>query len=139
MTNLADGDRDLLFAAYFRHMEVSAEDETCAWAWDAVGDVVRGPAGEAWDLVRVLLRHAPDDLLGTVAAGPLEDLVIGHGAELVDAIEAEAGGDERFRWALGCIWLQHGDLPADVMDRIVQASGGQIHPLPADPGDASMR
>jgi hypothetical protein len=37
--------------------------------------------------------------------------------------------DPRFRWALGCIWLLVGDLPSTELERIVQASDGQIMPV----------
>ena len=52
-----------------------------------------------------------------------------RGSELVDVIEQRAEGDERFRWALGEIWLAEGDLPPDALARIVRASGGRIKPL----------
>ena len=94
---------------------------------DAIWD---GPARTAWHLVLELLRTAPDDELGFYAAGPLEDLVRLHGAEIIGEIEAEARRDSRFRWALGCIWLSHGELPADVLARVVRASGDEIKPLP---------
>ncbi|HEX8670645.1 MAG TPA: hypothetical protein VF710_02100 [Longimicrobium sp.] len=94
------------------------------------GAIWNGPAQTAWRLVLELLRTAPDDDLGFYAAGPLEDLVRLHGAELIDELEAEARRDSRFRWALGCIWLSHGELPPDVLARVVHASGNQIKPLP---------
>jgi hypothetical protein len=98
---------------------------------DAFEDAIRGgPAQTAWHLVLELLRTASDDDLGVYAAGPLEDLVHLRGAELVDEIEAEASRDSRFRWALGCIWLSHGELPDDVLARVVRASGDEIKPLP---------
>jgi hypothetical protein len=81
-------------------------------------------------LTQAVLRAAPNDRLDVYAAGVLESLVRGQGTALVAEIESAAAGDERFRWALGRIWLTEGDLPPDVMGRIVQASGGAIQPLP---------
>lgn len=107
----------------YDHPDTIADDALCRAIADA-------PAGTAWELVRTLLRQAEDDELSFHAAGPLEDLVVLRGAELIDEIEAEAEGDARFRWALGCIWLSHGALPASVLERVVRASGGQIKPLP---------
>lgn len=98
---------------------------------DAFEHAVRsGPARTAWHLVLELLRTASDDDLGFYAAGPLEDLVHLRGTELVDEIEAEARRDARFRWALGCIWLSYGELPDDILARVVRASGDEIKPLP---------
>jgi hypothetical protein len=102
---------------------------------DAIADdalrtaIFSAPALTVWELVRALLRQAPDDDLSFHAAGPLEDLVSQRGAELIGEIEAEARDDARFRWALGCVWLSHGELPASVLERVIQASGGQIEPM----------
>lgn len=98
---------------------------------DAFEDAIwNGPVQTAWQLVLELLRTAPDDDLGFYAAGPLEELVRLRGAEVIDEIEAEARRDPGFRWALGCIWLSHGELPDDVLARVVRASGDEIKPLP---------
>jgi hypothetical protein len=88
-----------------------------------------GPSHVAWELVLEVLRHVPDERLEVYAAGPLEDLVRRWGVDLVGDIEREASRDERFRWALGCIWLLVGDLPSTELERIVHASGGQITPV----------
>jgi hypothetical protein len=88
-----------------------------------------GPSHVAWELVLEVLRRVPDERLEVYAAGPLEDLVRRWGVDLVGDIEREASRDERFRWALGCIWLLVGDLPSTELERIVHASGGQITPV----------
>lgn len=94
-------------------------------------------AFDGWGLVREPVQRAPDHVLEFVAAGPLEHLVPAHGSALVDRLEHEAARDERFKSALGGIWMRHGDLPPEVETRIVAASGGQIQPLPADPDELS--
>jgi hypothetical protein len=88
-----------------------------------------GPADVAWGLVLEVLRRAPDDRLEVYAAGPLEDLVRRWGVDLVTKIEEEAAQNDRFRGALGCIWLLVGDLPSKELARIVHASGDEITPL----------
>jgi hypothetical protein len=126
-------DPEAAIAGYILHAERGPNDEEYFWAWEAVTDYLRtASASEGWGLVLSLLHRTPDHVLGSVAAGPLEDLVLTHGTELVEQLEREALRDERFKWALGGIWMRHGDLPPEVEDRIVAASGGQIHPLPAD-------
>ena len=132
---------EAVVAGYLRHSAaLRARDDGRIWdpadpdtaAYDALHRLVfGGPAAEAWPLVLALLRATPDGELDVQAAGPLEDLVRVHGAALVGEVEAEAARDERFRWALGCIWLREGDLPPDVLRRVVAASGGAIKPLPA--------
>jgi hypothetical protein len=142
-TSVGPLDPDAVAAGYLRHSaELRRDDDPDAAhdprdadtaAYDALDRIVRrGPPAAGWDLVVRVLRQSHDDELGLHAAGPLEDLVRHWGAELVDRIEAEAAGDERFRRALGGIWLSVRDLPPEVMRRVVGASGGQIRPLDAD-------
>lgn len=101
-------------------------------AFNATEDVLQnGPPAHAWELTRAVLRAVPDEQLDVYAAGILEDLVRRWGPELVGQIEREAAADERFRWALGEIWLSVADLPPDALSRVVAASGGAIHPFPA--------
>jgi len=131
-------DRDRAIQAYIRHAELGSQDREYFWGWDAVNDFVHtAPAEDAWDLVLELVRRAPDEVLGDVAAGPLEDVVRLHGAALVEWIEGEARRDERFRWALGCVWLSRGALPREAEDRIVQASDGHLLVLDVDDEDSS--
>ena len=131
-----------LAADYIRYAEELSRDDSpdtpeitaAERAYDLVEKTVRaGPAGRAWELVVEILRQAPDERLDVYAAGVLEDLVRNHAGEVIGAIEREAAADERFRWALGCIWLLVGEVPLELQDRLVQASGGQVHPLDAGP------
>jgi hypothetical protein len=131
-------DRDGAIQAYIRHAELGSQDREYFWGWDAVNDFVHtAPAEKAWDLVVELLRRAPDEVLGDVAAGPLEDVVRLHGSALIAWIEGEARRDERFRWALGCVWLSRGALPREVEDRIVRASDGRLLVLGESDADSS--
>jgi len=99
-------------------------------AYEVVEKAIRtGPAQRAWELVLEVLRQTPDEDLATEAAGSLEDLVRHQGNNLIDQLEAEAQSNERFRWALGTIWLAEDDLSASVLERVVCASGNKIKPL----------
>ena len=109
----------------------SPETDPDERAYNTVHTLIhQGPASDAWAVVVELLRQTPDEELDVSAAGPLEDLVLRHGEALVEAIEAEAARDERFQWALGCIWLVANDLSAPIRERIVRASGDAIKVLP---------
>ena len=126
----APAGRDALIEAYFRHAAAGFDDEADSWAWEAVDDVVwNSSADDVWALILDLVERAPVGLMGTVAAGPLEYAVVEYGRELIDRIEAEAASDPRFRQALGGIWLEQGELPSDVLARLVRASDGRITPL----------
>src|SRR4051812_6775890 len=99
-------DREAIFSAYFRHLDKGPRDEADFWAWEAVNDAVhRGPAQEAWELVAALLLQAPDEHLGAVAAGALEDVVTRYGVQLLDVIERAAQRDARVRRALAGVWI----------------------------------
>lgn len=130
-------DADAMARGYIRHATLlqgdsgAVADASDAAAYETLEAAVwQAPATVAWELVLTLLRLAPDDDLGFYAAGPLENLVSRRAVELIGEIEAEARRDPRFRSALGCIWLSRGDMPDDILARVVAASGGAINPLP---------
>jgi hypothetical protein len=125
----------LLVTAYLRHHRT--RDRADFWAFDEVKDRVLwnpDPAA-AWELVLALVRAADDDSLGYVGAGPLEDLVTAHGVSLIQEIEHEAMIDPRFQACLARVWLSEGELPPDILERVVRASGGAIEPLPPLSGE----
>ncbi len=51
-----------------------------------------------------------------------------RGSEVMDLVEAEAARDDRFKWALGKIWIVATGLPPDVVERIVIARGNAMRP-----------
>jgi len=140
-------DPETIAAGYVRYARgLRSDDQDPDAIWDPERDpdcrhygivheaVREGPPEVAWPLVRAVLDASPDEELAANAVGPLEDLVRHHGAALVDAIERAATDDERFKWALGTIWLTEADLPLDVLDRIVHASGDVLKVLERLPG-----
>src|SRR3989449_8134031 len=77
-----------------------------------------------------------DDVLGSIAAGPLEDLLAAHGARFVARVEQQARRDDRFRACLGGVWLNPEDVPEDILRRLHDASEGaalilEPRPIPA--------
>jgi hypothetical protein len=78
-------------------------------------------------MILELIDRAPDDeILGYVAAGPLEDFIKLHAADYIDWIEASARTDARMKKALSGVWLTH--LSADLLDRIEAAAGMPLGP-----------
>ena len=85
----------------------------------AIDDRVRGGGPEALNLVTALVRAAEtDDDLALVGVGPLEDLLIRHGAELVDGIDNLARRDPQFAQALTAVWWSADDAGQVVTQRL---------------------
>ena len=71
-------DLNTLVDTYLRQHATKRDEDF--WAWQEVDRRVKtGDLDLAWEITLLLLRNAPDDALGYVAAGPLEDLVDGYG------------------------------------------------------------
>src|SRR5215203_122458 len=90
-----------LVPAYVRHSVRAVQHiqpDPDFWTFDEVNDRVgaSGTSEDAWDLVTAILRAAPDESLGYIGAGPVEDMIRHHGSALVDWIEGEARRDPRF-------------------------------------------
>ena len=114
-----------LVTVYHRYGVTNSPDDF--WAWDRVGEIIRGSDVEqAWQLVVALIRASTDERLPYVGAGPVEDLVVYHAPALIDLIEGEAQRDPRFRDALASIWLIAEDLPPAILARLQTATGGAI-------------
>lgn len=89
---------------YLRHHETHGEEDY--WAWEEVEDIIHsGDLDLAWQVTLLLLSKAPDDSLGYVAAGPLEDLIDGYGDQALDLVEGACDGDTRLQFALSGVWL----------------------------------
>ena len=79
-------------------------------------------------LLFVLEPMVAKSILPTLGCTPMVWNTRLRGTEVVDLVEAEAARDDRFKWALGKIWIVAKDLPPDVVERIVIASGNAIRP-----------
>jgi hypothetical protein len=98
-------ERDLNTIAdtYLRHHQTHSDEDF--WAWQEVEDIVRGGDLDlAWQ-VTLLLRKAPNDSLGHVAVGPLEDLIDGYGDQALDLVEEACNEDTRLQFGLSGVWL----------------------------------
>ena len=96
-------DLESLVDAYFRHHSQHRDEDF--WAWQEVQRIVESDLKHGWELLLLLLTKSPDEALGYVAAGPLEDFVDIYGDAGLDIIEAACDGDSRLQYALSGIWL----------------------------------
>ena len=115
--------RDLVVDALIRHYSHPTGFDF--WAWEVVRNLVTDDPSEAWLLILALLHTAPDaGVLGSVAAGELEEFVLAHAADFIDRIEEEAHADSRFKSALSYLYVWK--LSPDLFDRIEAAAGVQL-------------
>lgn len=62
-------------------------------------------AEDAWEaILEVLKRQPPAEVIGMLAAGPLEDLINDWGPTFIDRIETEARKNPAFHHLLGGVW-----------------------------------
>ncbi len=100
---------------------LSGEDYTMA---DAIVPPLADPEA-AWQAVlRIMEQELSDEQLSLLAAGPIEDLLCGHGAQFIDRIEAEAKRSPAFAHVLGGVWRR--DIPQEIWQRVESARGGQV-------------
>ncbi|HET6430956.1 DUF6869 domain-containing protein [Dyella sp.] len=78
-------------------------------------------AEDCWaTILAILARAPPKDVLGLLAAGPLEDLIHHAGPGFIDRIELQARKDPAFRHLLGGVWASS---TPDIWARIEAARG----------------
>jgi hypothetical protein len=93
------------------------EKEAHDWACMEPVDDARENPERAWQCILYALDEplcAPH--LGTLAAGPLEDLLSYHGAAYVDRVESMAKDNPKFAWLLGGVWQSQ--MSDDVWNRV---------------------
>lgn len=75
------------------------------WTYLLVSALCEREPDLALDLVIAALPLCDiSEMVATLAAGPLEDLLSQNGAEVIDRVEEAAGQSPRFRFALSGVW-----------------------------------
>jgi len=100
-----------------RAVRLSAGDTR--WAWDEVEDRVRSEPEAMIAILVAIADAAPDDdALAYLGAGPVEDLIVRSGSDIViDRIEGAARRSDNFRKAVCCAWFDD-DTSGTVRDRL---------------------
>ena len=100
------------------------EDHPSWWAIEQFMDWsdYLSTAEDRWQVILAILQQQPPrQVIGMVAAGPMEDLIANHGAQFIDRIELHARRDPAFRYLLGGVWC-HCTQP-EVWGRVEKARG----------------
>lgn len=78
-----------------------------------------------WEFIQLVVQRCEEeDVLGSLAAGPIEDLMSQHGEHFIDRIEIFARDNPKFRLLLRDVW--RGTMSDSVWARLqaVQAARG---------------
>ena len=95
-------------------------------AWQGIDDLVRRDPEAGWALILELTVGAADDrLLANVAAGPLEDLLVGDSDRFIESVELEARRDPKFR---RCLTGVRG-LATSIQERVAKYTSTVVDPL----------
>jgi hypothetical protein len=95
------------------------------WAWEVARNLINDDPPEAWRLILELVDKAPDEtVLGSVAAGELEDFILAHAAQFIEQIETEARSNSRFKAALSHVYIWR--LAPKLFGRIEAAAGAPL-------------
>jgi hypothetical protein len=131
---LMDGDEINALAAAFveRHSKVLIWDKDMVlrkvdksgtdWANHKICDVTYERPADLWPFILETLRRTEDpDVLGVLAAGPLEDYLAKLGEYVIAEVESQAAADEKFKHLLGGVWRN--SMSHDVWERVCRCRG----------------
>ncbi len=75
-----------------------------------VDNLVNSHPHKALELLAAIIECCKNNKeIAYVAAGPLENLFVYHGYEVINAIKEKADGSEKFQRALSGVWLDEKD------------------------------
>ena len=94
-----------------------AEYDERFWAYEELDDLCTDSPEDTWEVILGILAQSPSDrALGSLAAGPLEDLLSRHGPSIIERVGLEACRNPAFASLLGGVW-QH-TMPDDIWARV---------------------
>ena len=92
-----------------------------------MADAIIPPAGDpeaAWQaILRVLQHELSGKQIALLAAGPIEGLLVWHGEQFIDRVEAEARRNPAFADVLGGVSRQN--MPDHILKRLEKARNGK--------------
>lgn len=105
MSSEANTDLPAAYIAFARAKKDSPEYQENFWAFDKFCDLCIAQPVEAWDaILEILSRDPGPEVLRILAAGPMEELLVNHGQQIIDRVEERARNDARVARLLGGVW-----------------------------------
>lgn len=93
---------------WIKHQEETYDDEDSELHWTddhLINLMIKGEIDELWEFVlRTYRKDLSQEVIGILAAGPLEDVLAAKGEEYIGRVEILAGNDSKFRYLLGGVW-----------------------------------
>lgn len=99
-----------LSAADEQRIEAWFTYEENFWAFEAMSELVGERPEEAWPVLLRMLDAADDGHVGSLAAGPLENLLHAYGPQFIDRVAAEARTNAKLRDALTGVYLWNSEV-----------------------------
>lgn len=97
----------------------ATEKELNSWVNDALYSAMQCDADYALSIVEAIHEQdATQSRIEAFAAGPVEDLLVYHGQEVIDRVIARASKDPAFARVLGGVWKR--DMEDSVWDLVVK-------------------
>ena len=99
------------------------------WAFEELHRQLKNEPQEGWLTLLCLIEAAEGpEMLETIGAGPLEDLLRSHAEGFITSVEFEAAKNSKLRISLSHVWVRHKDH--EITRRLV-ALGCQLIAEPA--------
>lgn len=110
------------YVEYARTDETSQRKDELFWAFKTVSRLSEQEPEQCFDFIVAVLRYDQGDrVMELVAAGPMEDLLVHHGPDVIDRLEATAKLNPAFRDMLGGVWRN--EITESVWNRVMAARG----------------
>ncbi len=111
-------------AAAWIEVHRCSEDENGEnfWAFIKLAELCDSEPEVCWKVIHLIRQlDGSDKILANLAAGPLEDLLVRHGSDFIDRVEALAEHDRQFKRLLGAVWQR--DMPNNIWKRVKAVAG----------------
>ncbi len=107
-----------VFDAWIEYHSKEPSSQSLFWAWEYINETVSSDPESGWQLILGLIQQCPNNwVLCNIAAGPLEDLLIGNPERFIDRIETQVRRDPKFRLCLTGVWYEK-EISEEICQRI---------------------
>lgn len=98
-------DKELIARSWVERYQISTTKAETQWAYDKLDDLITINPKLALEIIIVIFNKTNDEfVLDNLAAGPLENLLVRHGNEIITDIEKYTLAHPKFSDVLAGIW-----------------------------------